>query len=156
MKKFLALAATAAAFSAAPAFAADDQTIAEVAMANPDFSTLVAAVKAAGLVEALKTDGPVTVFAPTNDAFDKLGKDKVEALLKDKEMLTKVLKAHIVKGKVMAADAMKMDGRKVNGFLVKAGPDAVMIGSAKVTKADIRASNGVIHVIDTVLVPAAE
>ena len=151
MQRILSACVVALAVTAAPARAADD--IVTIAAGNKDFSTLVAAVKAAGLVEALKADGPITVFAPTNAAFDKLGKEKVAAVLADKELLTKILKAHVVEGKVMAADAAKLDGKQVNGFTVKVGSGGVMIGDAKVVKTDIVASNGVIHVIDTVLVP---
>jgi len=152
MKKMLALAV--ALFVVAPvARAADEKTIAEIAVGNKDFSTLVAAAKAAGLVDALGGKGPITVFAPTNAAFEKLGKETLDKVLADKELLTKILKAHIVKGSVMAADVVKMDGKKVNGFTINIDGDKVMIGKATVTKADIKASNGVIHVIDTVLVP---
>lgn len=154
MNRILSACAVALVAYAAPARAADD--IVTIAAGNKDFSTLVAAVKAAGLVEALKADGPITVFAPTNAAFEKLGKEKVAAVLADKELLTKILKAHVVEGKVMAADAAKLDGKKVNGFTVTADGSGVKIGDAKVIKADIVASNGVIHVIDTVLVPDAK
>ena len=155
MKKLLALAV--ALFVVAPvARAADEKTIAEIAVGNKDFSTLVAAAKAAGLVDALGAKGPITVFAPTNEAFAKLGKETLDKVLADKELLTKILKAHIVKGNVMAADVLKMDGKKVNGFAIKIDGETVMIGKATVTKADIKASNGVIHVIDTVLVPTGK
>jgi uncharacterized surface protein with fasciclin (FAS1) repeats len=138
----------------APAVRAEDKDVVDVAIANKDFSTLVAAVKQAGLVEALKGKGPFTVFAPTNEAFEKLGKDKVSALLQDKEKLTQVLKAHVVMNKaVMSGDVARLEGREVNGFKIKAAGDKVMIGDATVTKADVKASNGVIHVIDTVLIP---
>lgn len=155
MKKLLALAAVL--FAVAPATRAEDEkTIAEIAVGNKDFSTLVAAAKAAGLVDALGGKGPITVFAPTNAAFEKLGKETIEKVLADKELLTKILKAHIVEGNVMAADAKKLDGKEVNGFAVKVDGDKLMIGTATVTKADIKAKNGVIHVIDTVLVPGAK
>ena len=153
--KWKMLAAAFAFAIAAPAVRAEDEAkdIVDVAAGNKDFSTLVAAVKEAGLVDALKAKGPITVFAPTNAAFEKLGKEKLDAVLKDKELLTKILKAHVVEGKVMAADAVKLDGKDVNGFPVKVADGTVMIGDAKVVKADVPASNGVIHVIDTVLVP---
>jgi len=154
MKKMLAL--TVALFVVVPAAQAADKTIAEIAVDNKDFSTLVAAAKAAGLVDALGGKGPLTVFAPTNAAFEKLGKETLDKVLADKELLTKILKAHIVEGTVMAADVVKLDGKEVNGFKIKIDGDKVMIGTATVTKADIKASNGVIHVIDTVLVPTSK
>ncbi|MGL6097281.1 MAG: fasciclin domain-containing protein [Fimbriiglobus sp.] len=135
---------------------AADKDIVDVAVENKDFSTLVAAVKAAGLVDALKAKGPITVFAPTNAAFEKLGKEKLEAVLKDKELLTKILKAHVVEGKVMAATVVGMDGKMVNGFKISATAAGVMLGDAKVVKTDIETSNGVIHVIDTVLIPSSK
>ena len=140
---------------------ADD--IVDIASANPDFSTLVAAVKAADLVDTLKGDGPFTVFAPTNEAFDKLkkaiGEEKFNAILANKEILTKILTYHVIKGKVMAGDVLKLksgtpvatvEGEKV---VVKHSKKGVYVGKAKVVKTDIEASNGVIHVIDTVIVP---
>jgi uncharacterized surface protein with fasciclin (FAS1) repeats len=146
----------------AVAFAQDtmNKTVAEIAAGNKDFSTLVAAVKAAGLVETLSGKGPFTVFAPTNDAFAKLPKGTVEELLKpeNKEKLTAILTYHVVAGKVMAADAIKLDGKNaktVNGqeIAIKVKDGKVMINDATVTAADIVGSNGVIHVIDTVLLP---
>lgn len=133
-------------------------TIAETAMANEDFSTLVAAVKAAGLAETLMSKGPFTVFAPTNEAFAKLPKGTVESLLKPeaKEKLTAILTYHVVPGKVMAADVMKIESAKtVQGgeVQVQASDKGVMIDGAKVVKADIECGNGVIHVIDSVLMP---
>lgn len=159
MKKLLVLAAL---FVAAPfAVAADDKTIVETAIGNKDFSTLVAAVKAAGLVETLNGDGPFTVFAPTNEAFDKLGKETINAVLKDKEKLTAILTAHVVKGNVMAADVVKLDGKTVKtiqGTQYKVGVDGktVKIGDATVKVTDIKCKNGVIHVIDTVLMPSTK
>jgi uncharacterized surface protein with fasciclin (FAS1) repeats len=146
----------------AVAFAQDtmNKTVVEIASGNKDFSTLVAAVKAAGLVETLSGKGPFTVFAPTNDAFAKLPKGTVEELLKpeNKEKLTAILTYHVVAGKVMAADAIKLDGKNaktVNGqeIAIKVKEGKVMINDATVTAADIVGSNGVIHVIDTVLLP---
>lgn len=133
-------------------------TIVEAAVGNKDFSTLVAAVKAAELVDTLNGDGPFTVFAPTNAAFDKLGKETIEAVLKDKKKLTAILTAHVVKGSVLAADVVKLNGKEVETlqgtkFAVKVDGDVVTIGGAKVTKTDIKCKNGVIHVIDTVLLP---
>lgn len=141
-----------------PAVAAEkaDKDIVDTAVAAGDFTTLVAAVKAAGLVEALKGDGPFTVFAPTDAAFAKLPKGTVDGLLKDPEKLAKILKYHVVAGKVMAADAAKLDSADTlagQAIKIKAKDGGVMINNAKVVKADIVTSNGVIHVIDTVLLP---
>ena len=132
--------------------------IVDVAAANGSFSTLVAAVKAAGLVDTLKGDGPFTVFAPTDEAFAKLPASTVENLLKseNKDKLTAILTYHVVSGKVMAADVVKLDsattvqGQSVN---VTTNDGSVMINNANVVMADVKASNGVIHVIDTVLLP---
>jgi uncharacterized surface protein with fasciclin (FAS1) repeats len=158
---FVAFALTATPFS--QFVRADDKDVKDVkelkdlvdtAAADKQFSTLVRAVKEAGLVDTLREKGPFTVFAPTNAAFEKIGKEKLEALLADKEMLKKVLMAHVVVGKaVSSADALKMDGKEVNGFLVRVDGEKVSIGDAKVTKADCKATNGVVHVIDTVLMP---
>ncbi|MFK7601458.1 fasciclin domain-containing protein [Deinococcus sp. SM5_A1] len=134
------------------------QTIAEIVSTNPDFSTLLAAVKAAGLVETLSGTGPVTVFAPTNAAFAKIPKADLDALLNDKDKLKAVLLYHVVAGKVMAADVVKMtSGKTVNGAAVniKADGSAVMSNDATVTQADVPATNGLIHIIDTVLMPPA-
>ncbi len=132
---------------------ADD--IVDIAAANPDFSTLVTAVKAAGLVDTLKGDGPFTVFAPTNEAFKKIPARKLEALLKNKAALTAILTYHVVAGKVMSSDLK--NGEKVktvegSSILIKTKP-GVTINHAHVIKADIEASNGVIHVIDSVILP---
>ena len=133
-------------------------TIVDIAAGNPDFSTLVAAVKAAGLVETLSGDGPFTVFAPTNEAFAKLPEGKVDSLLADIPTLKKILTYHVVAGKVMAADVVELESAAtVQGDEVKI---AVVDGkvklndSAMVTATDLEASNGVIHVIDTVLIPS--
>ncbi len=129
--------------------------IVDIAMSSDDFSTLVAAVKAAGLVETLKGDGPYTVFAPTNEAFAKIPEDQLDALLKDKDALTKVLTYHVVPGKVMAADVTKLSSAKtVQGQSIAIDTrDGVKVNNAKVIKTDILAENGVIHVIDTVILP---
>ncbi len=130
--------------------------IVETAVSAGSFNTLVAAVKAAGLVETLKGAGPFTVFAPTDEAFKKLPAGTVEALLKDKAKLTALLTYHVVAGKVMAADAVKLtEAKTVNGQSLKivAGKDGVMIDNAKVVKTDIVTANGVIHVIDAVILP---
>lgn len=149
----------------------EDKTIVENAVNSADHTTLVAAVKAAGLVETLSGPGPFTVFAPTNEAFAKLPAGTVENLLKpeNKEMLTKILTCHVVAANAMAADVEKMvadDGGKhtvktVGGceFTAMAKDGKVMIEDgqgnvATVTIADVKQSNGVIHVIDTVLLPA--
>lgn len=135
----------------------DSETIVGTAAGNKDFSTLVAAVKAAELVDVLNSDGPFTVFAPTNAAFEKLGEDTIKAVLADKPKLTGILKAHVIKGKVMAEDVVKLDGEMVetlNGkFPIKVKDGSVWIGNAKVVKTDIKCRNGVIHVIDTVILP---
>lgn len=141
--------------------AAKAEDIVGIAAGNKDFSTLVTAVKAAGLVETLQGEGPFTVFAPTNAAFAKLPKATLEALLKDKKALTAILTYHVVAGKVMAADVVKLkDGTKVktvNGAEVKIGTKkGVKVNDSNVVKTDIEASNGVIHVIDTVLIPKAK
>jgi uncharacterized surface protein with fasciclin (FAS1) repeats len=158
MKKILAICAAAALSFGLSARAAQAQDIVDVAAGNPDFSTLVAAVKAAGLVDTLKGSGPFTVFAPTNAAFAKIPKAKLDALLKDKAALTKVLTYHVIPGKVMAADVVKLkNGTKVktvqgSTITVKVKP-GVMVNNARVIKTDVGASNGVIHVIDTVILP---
>jgi uncharacterized surface protein with fasciclin (FAS1) repeats len=120
------------------------------------FSTLVAAVKAAGLVDTLKSAGPFTVFAPTDDAFAKLPAGTVDSLLKDIPTLKKILTYHVVSGKVMAADVMKIKSAKtVEGSEVKIDTSkGVKINNSMVTTPDVVADNGVIHIIDTVLMPA--
>ena len=130
--------------------------IVDTAVAAGSFETLVAAVKAAGLAETLKGEGPFTVFAPTDEAFAKLPEGTIEALLKDKDKLTAILTYHVVAGKVMAADVVKLSSAKtVQGqdVDIKASSKGVMIDNAKVIKTDIETSNGVIHVIDTVILP---
>ena len=131
--------------------------IVDTAVAAGSFETLVAAVKAAGLVDTLKSDGPFTVFAPTDEAFAKLPAGTVEALLKDKDKLTKILTYHVVAGKVTASDVVKLDSAKtVQGSNVTVDASSgVKINDATVTTADIMTSNGVIHVIDTVLIPGS-
>ena len=122
-----------------------------------NFKTLVTAVKAAGLVETLQGPGPFTVFAPTDEAFAKLPKGTVEDLLKpeNKEKLVGILTYHVVAGKVMAADVKTMKAKTVNGpeLNIKVGPGRVTVDNANVVKTDVAASNGVIHVIDTVVLP---
>lgn len=140
--------------------------IVDTAVAAGDFTTLAAALEAAGLVETLKGEGPFTVFAPTDAAFAKLPAGTVETLLKDpKGDLTQILTYHVVPGKVLAADVVKLDGQKVTtvqggDLTVGVDGDKVSLTDAagntvNVTATDIEASNGVIHVIDTVLMPPA-
>ncbi len=130
--------------------------IVDTAVSAGSFSTLVAAVKAAGLVETLKGAGPFTVFAPTDEAFAKLPAGTVDSLLKDIPQLTKILTYHVVSGKVMAADVVKLKSAKtVEGSEVKIdASNGVKINSSTVTTPDVAADNGVIHIIDTVLMPA--
>jgi uncharacterized surface protein with fasciclin (FAS1) repeats len=132
--------------------------IVDTAVAAGSFKTLAAAVTAAGLVPTLKGAGPFTVFAPTDDAFAKLPAGTVDALLKDIPKLTGILTYHVVAGKVMAADVVKLDGKAaktVNGAEVKIGTagGVKLNGTANVTQTDIECSNGVIHVIDAVILP---
>tara|TARA_R110002060_G_scaffold4280_1_gene6762 strand:- start:11 stop:511 length:501 start_codon:yes stop_codon:yes gene_type:complete len=135
-----------------------DKTVVENAANNADFSTLVAAVKVAGLAETLSGSGPFTVFAPTNAAFEKLPAGTVEKLLKpeNKDQLVKVLTYHVVPGKVMAKDVVKLtEAKTVEGsdVTIAVSGGVVTVDNAKVVKTDINSSNGVIHVIDTVILP---
>jgi uncharacterized surface protein with fasciclin (FAS1) repeats len=128
--------------------------IVDTAVAAGNFKTLATALQAAGLVETLKGKGPFTVFAPTDEAFAKIPKDKLDALLKDKAALTKVLTYHVVPGKVMAKDVKAGMVKTVQGSeLTVATSGGVMVDGAKVTATDIVADNGVIHVIDSVVMP---
>jgi uncharacterized surface protein with fasciclin (FAS1) repeats len=129
--------------------------IVDVAVSNDSFATLVTALETAGLVDTLKSDGPFTVFAPTNDAFDKLPEGTLESLLADKEKLTQILTYHVVPGKVTSSQVAGLNSATtVQGKnLAIDASSGVMINGAKVIQADIEASNGVIHVIDTVLIP---
>jgi uncharacterized surface protein with fasciclin (FAS1) repeats len=132
--------------------------IVDTAVAAGDFKTLVTAVQAAGLVDTLKGDGPFTVFAPTDDAFAKLPAGTVEALLADKDALAKILTYHVVPGKVMAADVVGLTSADTVAGMplsISVEGDAVMINGAKVVVTDIECTNGVIHVIDTVIVPTS-
>ncbi|OYV07216.1 MAG: Nex18 symbiotically induced protein [Verrucomicrobiales bacterium VVV1] len=141
-------------------FAEEKKDIVDTAVAAGKFNTLVAAVKAAGLVDTLKGKGPFTVFAPTDEAFAKLPAGTVEKLLKpeNKKMLTDILTYHVVAGKVMAADVKTMEAKTVQGSsaAIKVADGKVTIDKANVVKTDIEASNGVIHVIDAVIMPAAK
>jgi uncharacterized surface protein with fasciclin (FAS1) repeats len=150
-----ALAGVSLAFVSSSAVAAETGTIVDVAVANGSFKTLVAAVKAAGLAETLSGKGPFTVFAPTDAAFAKLPAGTVDALLKDIPKLKAILTYHVVSGAVMAKDVKTGMVKTVNGASldVKASSAGVMVDGAKVVAADVAASNGVIHVIDTVVLP---
>jgi len=130
--------------------------IVDTAVSAGSFTTLVAAVKAAGLVDTLKGPGPFTVFAPTDEAFAKLPAGTVDSLLKDIPKLKKILTYHVVSGKVMAADAAKLKSAKtVEGSEIKIdASNGVKINDSTVTTADVAADNGVIHIIDSVLLPA--
>jgi uncharacterized surface protein with fasciclin (FAS1) repeats len=128
--------------------------IVDTAVAAGTFGTLVTAVKAASLVETLKGEGPFTVFAPTDEAFAKLPKGTVEGLLADKAKLTEVLTYHVLSGKVMAADVLKLkDVTTVQGSKAVVDAKAVTIDGVKIVQTDIVCSNGVIHVIDAVMLP---
>lgn len=149
MKKLIAIAALSAA-----AMAAQAKDIVDTAVSAGTFKTLAAALQAAGLVDTLKGPGPFTVFAPTDEAFAKIPKADLDALLKDKDKLTAVLTYHVVPGKVLAADVKAGSVKTVNGkALTVATMGGVTVDNAKVTATDIMASNGVIHVIDTVVIP---
>ncbi len=169
MKAFrLALVAVAATLMASPAIAqqaayskASDMDIVDVAVSAGSFETLIAAVKAAGLVEVLQSDGPFTVFAPTDDAFKALPEGTVAELLKpeNKDKLVAILTYHVVPGKVMAADVVKLSSAKTvegTSVTIKTSEKSVMVDGANVIKTDIPASNGVIHVIDAVIIPSDE
>ncbi len=133
---------------------AQAKDIVDTAVAAGNFKTLAAALQAAGLVNTLKGPGPFTVFAPTDEAFAKVPKADLDALLKDKAKLTAVLTYHVVPGKVMAKDVKPGMAKTVQGgSLTLATAGGVTVNGAKVTAADVAADNGVIHVIDTVLLP---
>mgnify|MGYP001313853492 CR=1 FL=1 len=158
MKKIKTLLAVAASlFIVADSQAGD---IVDVAASNKSFSTLVAAVKAAGLVETLKGEGPYTVFAPTNEAFAKLPKGTLESLLKpeNKQKLVAILTYHVVPGKVMAKDVKSGKVKTASGssFKMKVSKKGVWVDKAKVVATDVKADNGVIHVIDTVILPKSK
>ena len=144
--------AVAAALLATNAWAKD---IVDTAVSAGQFSTLATALKAAGLVDKLKGPGPFTVFAPTDAAFAKIPKADLEALLNNKAKLTQVLTYHVVAGQVMAKDVKPGAVKTAEGssLMVKADGGTVMVNNATVTKTDIVADNGVIHVVDTVLIP---
>ncbi|MCU0949670.1 MAG: fasciclin domain-containing protein [Burkholderiaceae bacterium] len=151
----VAVAVATAGFLAAGSALAKDKDIVDTAVAAGSFKTLAQALTAADLVKTLKGSGPFTVFAPTDAAFAKIPKEQLDALLKDKAKLTAVLTYHVVPGKVMAKDVKPGAVKTVQGsaLTVKAEGGKVMVDGATVTKTDIVASNGVIHVIDTVVMP---
>ncbi|MDO9091331.1 MAG: fasciclin domain-containing protein [Rubrivivax sp.] len=149
MKKLIIAAALGAA-----AFAVQAKDIVETAVAAGNFKTLAVALQAAGLVDTLKGKGPFTVFAPTDAAFAKIPKADLDALLKDKAKLTAVLTYHVVPGAVMAKDVKAGKVKTVQGSELTIGTmGGVTVDAAKVTATDIVASNGVIHVIDSVVLP---
>ncbi len=136
------------------AFSVQAKDIVDTAVGAGNFKTLAAALTAAGLIDTLKGPGPFTVFAPTDEAFAKIPKADLDALLKDKAKLTSVLTYHVVGGKVMAADVKAGKVKTVQGSeMTIATSGGVMVDKAKVIKTDIVADNGVIHVIDTVIMP---
>jgi uncharacterized surface protein with fasciclin (FAS1) repeats len=138
----------------AQSMAASDKDIVDTAIAADGFTTLVKAVQEAGLVDTLKGEGPFTVFAPTDEAFAKIPEADLAALLQDKEKLTKVLTYHVVPGKVMAADVSPGMVETVEGQSITIDTaDGVKVDGASVIATDIEASNGVIHVIDSVIMP---
>lgn len=136
-----------------------EKDIVDIAVADGRFTTLVTAVKAADLVETLKGEGPFTVFAPTDEAFAKLPAGTMDALLKDIPRLKNILLYHVVPGKVMAADLVKLESVATalgESLAIAVSADKVMVNDATVVITDIKASNGVIHVIDTVILPAGK
>lgn len=133
--------------------------IVSIALEAGTFNTLATALTEAGLVETLQGDGPFTVFAPTDEAFAKLPEGTVESLLKDKKALTNILLYHVVSGNVMASDVVKLDKATTiskNDVMVSVVDGKVFINKSQVTTADVEASNGVIHIIDTVLIPESK
>jgi uncharacterized surface protein with fasciclin (FAS1) repeats len=160
-----ALAALITVPACAPAYSSKEtqsmKNIVQVAAENGNFNTLVAAVKAAGLVETLSGPGPFTVFAPTDAAFAKLPEGTVAGLIADKEKLTAILTYHVLSGRVVASDIIKSNGAMpttVNGekLDIEVRNGKVFVNQAQVTTADVAASNGVIHVIDGVLIPTPQ
>ncbi|MCO6457325.1 MAG: fasciclin domain-containing protein [Pirellulaceae bacterium] len=157
-KRFALALVAVLALAISPALAADGKDIVQTAVGAGKFKTLVAAVQAAGLVETLQGQGPFTVFAPTDEAFEKLPEGTVESLLKpeNKAKLVAILTYHVVPGKVLSGDVVKLsEAETVQGSSVKISTKAgkVMVDKATVVKADIECSNGVIHVIDSVILP---
>ena len=156
-KMLAAAAALAVAFALAPAAQGGhhEKDTVDTAVAAGQFKTLATALQAAGLVETLKGPGPFTVFAPTDEAFAKIPQADLQAILADKAKLTKILTYHVVPGKVTAAEVVRLSSAKtVEGQSVTIdASDGVKIDGANVIKADVMASNGVIHVIDSVILP---
>ena len=156
LKRVLVIAAVLAVVVAPVAVqAGNHKDIVDTAVAAGSFNTLATALKAAGLVDTLKGPGPFTVFAPTDEAFAKIPKADLDALIADKARLTRVLTYHVVPGKVMAADVTKLkEAKTVEGQMVRIDTSSgVKVNGANVIKADVAASNGVIHVIDSVILP---
>jgi uncharacterized surface protein with fasciclin (FAS1) repeats len=159
IKGLLSMAVLAVAALSVPGVAAgtgENKDIVDTAVAAGSFKTLATALQAAGLIETLKGKGPFTVFAPTDEAFAKLPAGTVEGLLKDKEKLKKILLYHVVPGNVMAKDVVKLKSAKTaEGSSVKitVANGKVKVDNANVVKTDVGATNGVIHVIDTVILP---
>lgn len=141
-------------------WAKPNKSIVEIASEDPQFSTLVTALQAAGLVETLQGEGPFTVFAPTNNAFAKLPSETLESLLKpeNKQMLVDVLTYHVTPGKLTAKDVVKLDGKEIKMVnnkpaKIEVKDGKVFIDGAQIIQTDIMAENGIIHVIDTVILP---
>ena len=153
--KYVATLGIVATTAVATATMAAEKDIVDTASSAGSFNTLVVAIQKAGLVETLKGDGPFTVFAPTDAAFAKIPQSQLEAILADKAILTKILTYHVVAGKVMAADVKAGPAKSVEGdnITITIGNGGVMVDKAHVIKTDIAASNGVIHVIDSVMIP---
>ncbi|MEP7208738.1 MAG: fasciclin domain-containing protein [Casimicrobiaceae bacterium] len=153
--KLIATLGFVAATATATSSIAAEMDIVDTAKSAGSFNTLVAAIQAAGLVDTLKGKGPYTVFAPTDAAFAEIPKAQLDALLADKKMLTMVLTYHVVPGKVMAADVKAGQVKSVEGqnLTITTANGGVMVDKADVVKTDIIASNGVIHVIDKVMIP---
>jgi uncharacterized surface protein with fasciclin (FAS1) repeats len=148
------------ALSAGPALAesgsSSKPTVVEIATSSDDFSTLVTAVTAAGLGDTLNGSGPFTVFAPTNEAFAKIPADQLQAILADKALLTKILTYHVVPDRVLAKDLKKrqmVDTVEGNSVEIVKKKKGAFIESARITQTDLKGSNGVVHVIDTVILP---
>jgi uncharacterized surface protein with fasciclin (FAS1) repeats len=163
MRKHLGILAVVALMFPAVVLADEKKDIVDTAVGAEKFKTLVAAVKAAGLVDTLKGEGPFTVLAPTDEAFARLPEGTLEALLKpeNKDRLVAILKYHVISGKNLAADVVGLDGKDVKtveGSTVKVAVNGgkVTINGAKVVKTDIECSNGVIHVIDAVILPPSK
>lgn len=157
----LAIAALVASPLAVGAMAAKAADIVDTAVSAGSFETLVTAVKAAGLVDTLKSDGPFTVFAPTDDAFAKLPEGALADLLKPgkRDRLRSILTYHVVPGRVMAEDVVELESAKTaqgQEITIRVEDETVMVDGARIIKADIVASNGVIHVIDSVILPKSK